>query len=586
MKRINLGTSSEGRTVYIDIPTLVSTRLLVTASSGGGKSETLRRILEEAVSEIQCIVIDPEGEFSTLREKKPFVLVGEGGETPADIRTAALVATRLLELNASAVCDIYEMRVQDRHEWVKRFLDSMVHAPKSLWHPVLVVIDEAHTYCPEAGYGKSVAAQSVIDIANLGRKRGFCAILATQRLSKLDKNAVEPLQNYLVGRTMFDDQERAAKTFKVKPGADTRDFSLELERLKDGEFIARGRAINGDMLKVQVTRGITRPPSTGKAMAGVVTPTPSAIKALLPKLADLPHEAEKKVKTEEDLRIELRTSQRRITDLETQLKQAPPSTPMAPDQDAIQSIVSKEADAILHHLHSVIGIKMSKMLEELGTRLKDGGSELISRSGEVGSWSNWELEYFSKESMSAMKKIKMVPAAPPAAITNARLTNGKIDRVIAGTGAGDGSLPKGERSVLTALAQHGPSRNLQISIFTGFARSTRDKYLQLLSQKGMVSKEGDVISITPLGSEALGSYETLPIGSDLQQWWLAKLPKGEATMLEVLCKSGRPTLMDKEALSNLTGFARSTRDKYIQLLAQKLLIKSGPTGVIASEDLF
>ena len=316
MSKIELGKAATGENVCIDISTLVATRLLVTASSGGGKSETLRRILEEAVGSIQCIVIDPEGEFSTLRERKPFVLVGEGGETPADIRTAGLVATRLLELNASAVCDIYEMRVQERHEWVKRFLDSLVHAPKSLWHPVLVVLDEAHTYCPEHGYGESVASQSVIDLANLGRKRGFCAILATQRLSKLSKNAAEPLQNYLVGRTTFDDQKRAAQTFKIDPGAATREFSLELERLKDGQFICRGRAISGDMVKVQVTRGVTRPPKTGTAMAGVVTPTPEAVKALLPKLADLPREVEKKAKTEDDLRKEVKEARQKIAELE------------------------------------------------------------------------------------------------------------------------------------------------------------------------------------------------------------------------------------------------------------------------------
>ena len=80
MSRIALGHAATGEQVFIDIATLVSTRLLVTASSGGGKSETLRRILEEAVGHIQCIVIDPEGEFSTLREKKPFVLIGEGGD--------------------------------------------------------------------------------------------------------------------------------------------------------------------------------------------------------------------------------------------------------------------------------------------------------------------------------------------------------------------------------------------------------------------------------------------------------------------------------------------------------------------------
>src|SRR5277367_3907716 len=106
MSKILLG-KSDTHDITIDLDTLIGTRLLVTASSGGGKSETLRRILEQAVGHVQCIVIDPEGEFSTLREKYPFVLVGEGGETPADIRSAALVATKLLELGASAVCDLY-----------------------------------------------------------------------------------------------------------------------------------------------------------------------------------------------------------------------------------------------------------------------------------------------------------------------------------------------------------------------------------------------------------------------------------------------------------------------------------------------
>ncbi len=198
------------------------------------------------------------------------MLVGEGGETPADVRTAALVATRLLELNASAICDIYEMKVQDRHEWVKRFLDALVQAPKSLWHPVLVVIDEAHSLCPERGYGESVSSQAVIDLCNLGRSAGSAPSSPPSASASSQRMPSEPLQNYLVGRTTFDDQERAARVFKVKPGAETREFSLELERLKDGQFIARGRAFNGDMLKVQVARGQTRPPKTGTAMAGRV----------------------------------------------------------------------------------------------------------------------------------------------------------------------------------------------------------------------------------------------------------------------------------------------------------------------------
>lgn len=53
----------------INLPVLLETRLLVQAGSGGGKSWALRRILEQTAPHVQQLVIDPDGEFATLREK-------------------------------------------------------------------------------------------------------------------------------------------------------------------------------------------------------------------------------------------------------------------------------------------------------------------------------------------------------------------------------------------------------------------------------------------------------------------------------------------------------------------------------------
>jgi uncharacterized protein len=527
--QIDLGIASTGEHVFIDIPTLVSTRLLVTASSGGGKSETMRRILEEAVAHIQCIVIDPEGEFSTLREKKPFVLVGEGGETVADIRTAALVATRLLELNASAVCDIYEMRVQDRHEWVKRFLDALVHAPKALWHPVLIVIDESHSFCPERGYGESVASQSVIDICNLGRKRGFCPILATQRLSKLNKNAAEPLQNYLVGRTTFDDQQRAASTFKIPPGAATREFSLELERLKDGQFIARGRAITGDMLKVQVHRGQTRPPATGTAMAGRVTPTPEAVKAFLPKLADLPHEAEKKVQDEEDLRRELVAAKRKIIDLERNTASTSAVESLQSRLDSLNNYSSglaKTCDARGHAL-----TEAAEKLEEIILDLR------LNASGEK----------FSRDHE---------PPAPAPPVTLPAPPKNVIARKPEGLPSQGPGTPMGKacRSILTALAQHGICSKSKIAALTGYAVDGGgfNNALGELRTKVWIVGTGDMIQATIDGTTALGNYQPLPTGDELLAMWNAKLGKAERTVIQALLD--RPVLT-KDRLAEVTGYA-------------------------------
>src|SRR5512141_2949971 len=164
MSKIIIGTSG-GKNVSMDLDPLLRTRLLIQANSGKGKSWLLRRIAEQLFGKVQVIIIDPEGEFATLREHFDYVLVGKGGETAAHPRIAAMTAQRILELRACAVCDLYEMKPSERHAYVKNFLDALTDAPKSLWHPMVVILDEAHVYCPEKGAGESEASEAVIGIA-------------------------------------------------------------------------------------------------------------------------------------------------------------------------------------------------------------------------------------------------------------------------------------------------------------------------------------------------------------------------------------------------------------------------------------
>src|SRR5205807_4843057 len=235
------------KTNSFDLPTLLDTRLLVQANSGGGKSWLLRRILEQSHGKVQHIIIDLEGEFATLREKFDYVLAGKDGDTPADPKSAALLARKLLELNVSAIIDLYELHADERKRFVRLFLDSMIYAPKDLWHPCLVVIDEAHKFCQEKE--QSEASSAVIDLATLGRKRGYCAILATQRLSKLHKDAAAECNNKLIGRTGLDvDRKRASEEL----GFTTKEQYLSLRSMAAGEFFAFGPAISPEVIKVQI----------------------------------------------------------------------------------------------------------------------------------------------------------------------------------------------------------------------------------------------------------------------------------------------------------------------------------------------
>src|SRR5256884_2661050 len=242
-----MATISLSNQTSIDLPTLIDTRLLIQANSGGGKSWLLRRLLEQSHGKVQQIVIDLEGEFATLREKYDYVLAGKEGDTPAEPNSAALLARKLLELNVSAIIDLYELHYQERKHFVRLFLESMINAQKILWHPCLVVIDEAHKFCPEKE--PSEASNAVIDLATLGRKRGFCAILATQRLSKLHKDAAAECNNKLIGRTGLDvDRKRASEEL----GFTTKEQAIEPRNLAAGEFFAFGSAISQEVIQVDI----------------------------------------------------------------------------------------------------------------------------------------------------------------------------------------------------------------------------------------------------------------------------------------------------------------------------------------------
>ncbi|MGH9388716.1 MAG: helicase HerA domain-containing protein, partial [Vicinamibacteria bacterium] len=251
MSKIALGKSGK-KTVEIDLDVLLRTRGIVQGNSGCGKTFTLKRILEQLFGKVQVIVLDIEGEFASLREEFGFVLVGKGGETPADCRSAAMLAHRLLELRASTICDLYEMKASERHRWVRLFLEAVIDAPKHLWHPVIFVIDEIHTLCPEKGAGESEAADAIIGLATRGRKRGYCLIGATQRIGKFRKDAAAELLNIFVGMTFIDiDRKRAAESLGIPKSEERKLFDV-IKVTEPGNFWALGSAVSKERVLVHV----------------------------------------------------------------------------------------------------------------------------------------------------------------------------------------------------------------------------------------------------------------------------------------------------------------------------------------------
>lgn len=210
MKKITIGQYVRGSGIggggpacHLDVDVLLESRLLLMANSGMGKSRGLRRFIEQAAGQVQQIVVDLEGEFPSLREKFDFVLAaaaGAGGDVDAHPRTAEILARRLRETRVSCIVDLSELKAHLRHEFARRFFDGLIEAPRSLWNPCLVVVDETQVFAPEKGQGESEASGAVVDLATRGRKRGLCLIASTQRPSTLLKSVSAELKNRMIGR--------------------------------------------------------------------------------------------------------------------------------------------------------------------------------------------------------------------------------------------------------------------------------------------------------------------------------------------------------------------------------------------------
>ncbi len=572
--RINIGISGK-RNISIDLDILLRTRLLIQANSGGGKSWLLRRIAEQCFGKIQVIIIDPEGEFATLREKYGYVLVGKGGETPADVRSAGLVAHKLLELHASAVCDLYEMKASQRHAWVRVFLDAMVDAPKKLWRPVLVIVDEAHTFAPEKGFGESEASDSMIGLSTKGRKRGFCACFATQRLGKFRKDAAAECLNVLVGQTFIDvDRKRAAESLGIPRGKEERAFFDEMKVMDPGNFWALGRAISKERILVKVGEVTTTHPEPGSSKYSVEPPPPPAkIKSLLLRLSDLPKEAEQKAKTEAELRMENAALKRQLAARPTvpapvagkvEIKEVPVIT----DKQFVQ--LQKAADKV------AVVLKGSSTIHEAVKALGAISSEISTTA---------RMKSIIKNELSLVKQgFQAPPASRPPIPSRAPLKTPKTYSHVS-----IGYLPGGERKILIALAQYPDGRTkVQVAILTGYAHGGGGfiNYLGSLRSKGYIAGGNDRLRITEAGAAALGGFTPLPTGAELLEHWRRKLAKAERAALDVLV-SVYPESLPSETVAERAGYAPGTggiNNAFSRLRTLELI--QGYSELKASDTLF
>ncbi len=534
---VTLGKAGR-QSVNLDLVKLVDTRMLIQANSGGGKSWLIRLLAEAAAGRVQTIILDPEGEFATLREKVDMLLVGDEGELRTDLRSAKLLARKLIELRVSAVIDLYELKLGDRRRYVRQFLESLMSVPRKHWHQLIVMVDEAHVFCPERSAGDAESTQAVISLMSQGRKRGFCGVLATQRISKLHKDAAAECNNVCIGRTNLDvDLKRAGDVL----GMSKADASA-LRQASPGTWYSFGPAF--DFAGVEAFKAAavsTKHPEAGKRHE-FTAPAPSkAISKVLPELEDLPAEADREVK-------DLATAKAKIAELEREIRgNASPIDPEAiaaaekRGHDRAMAVIqgkAREYERDWNNCVTAYREAMDPILNAVeAAQVKVSSLDLPVL--ELGI--DWQVPASAVCAIENSFPKRIAPASKTQSQPNSAMSE----------------LSKAERKILAAVGSFPDGRTkVQIALLCGYSHKGGgfNNALSALRTKGLIDGY-DAISATAEANARYGPFCPMPRGRELLAQWLghSALGKAERAILQAVYDAA-PRMLTKEDVAGLSGY--------------------------------
>jgi hypothetical protein len=143
---ITIGTSLDTNKPFkVDANSIIMGRSLIASVTRYGKSYTNRRLTEQLFGKAGIVIVDPEGEFSSLRTEFPFVIIGK--DVPLQVETAEFLAETTLKEDLSVIIDLSLIDVEVGKEFVSRFINHFMFTETTLKKPYWFVIEEADEFC-------------------------------------------------------------------------------------------------------------------------------------------------------------------------------------------------------------------------------------------------------------------------------------------------------------------------------------------------------------------------------------------------------------------------------------------------------
>lgn len=592
--------------------------IAVLGKTGSGKSSTSKLAIEQAVAGgARVCVLDPiksdwwgltsstDGRHAGL----PFhILGGPHGHVPlhssAGKAIAEVVASGALPLSIVDMAD-FEPGGQARF-----FVDFAQTLLRKMRGVVYLVLEEAHLFAPKerSGIGQeNLAIHWAKTLATAGRSKGIRLMLVTQRTQALHNALLGSCDTVIAHRlTAPADQAPVVSWLKANTSKDVLEqVAGSLSSLKTGEgWICAGEARLFERVhfpRISTYDNTATP--TGAGETREITTAAVDAEQLRALIGDAVEQA--KADDPKELRRQIAEKNAEISKL-TKSSTCPNCLGNGPQSTTVPVLTDADRE----------------LLKDVGARLTEASRlATVNTAFDVDDFmaqTRAALEQFKQDITNEAKDLadvlhasladagfqqvlgKLLEHQPAARALGARsdavraraLTPPASSSIVPGAARSlhvrpSVDLPKGEVAVLTCVAQYpeGASRE-QISILTGYKRSTRDLYLQQLVRRGAIEATGGTMHVTETGLALLGpDFEPLPTGAALVDYWLERLPTGERAVFEVLVNA-RGRVVEREVISQTTGYKRSTRDLYIQQLQRRKLVVSDRAGVRAAAELF
>ncbi len=484
----------------------------------------------------QIIIVDPVGNWYGLRVaadgkgkgKDIFIVGGEHGDVPILPDAGTKLARLLIDKPVSVILDISAFRQGERKRFAADFAEEFFHLKKSQKSAVHLFVEEAQLFAPQrCGPDEARMLGAFENIIRLGRNYGIGATMISQRPQSINKEVLSQVECLFVLQVNGTHERKALEEWVQEAGAD-RQLVGKLPGLAQGEGYVWSpswlRIYDRFRFNQKTTFDASATPKVGQKRKAAVL-TPIDVEALR---VDLQQVIEK---AEADDPAKLRAE---IAALKRQLAQKQGSIETI-DRAALAAAQEAEIGRVLavnrEHLQGLLGKNIAQCMAAL-----TGLEKIIGNHD----WTPPKLGQQARQAIQAAVKPAIVQAK----------------------GEGMKPLPRGpgvpmgkaERSILTVLAQRGPSAKATIAAYAGYAVNGGGFSNSVSKCRSMGWLTGsDPLTLTDTGAQALGNYQPLPTGPQLLAHWQSKLGKAERMILSLLADTPQ-TSMTKDELAQESGY--------------------------------